>query len=168
MALWIVRPVDIQGALFIPELNYHDGWKFIFRKKFCRIHNRPGQFAPCMARKVRGYLSSKCSANFLNLLIIHPCYKHFNLSDTVQARGNSWNRLGLLLFNSIFPTSEFVNLRLLWPPLWSSGQGFWLQIQRSRVRFPAPPDFLSGSGSGTGCTQPREPREVNWGATWIK
>ena len=45
--------------------------------------------------------------------------------------------------------------------LWSSGQGFWLQIQRSRVRFPALPDFLSGSGSGTGCTQPREPREVN-------
>ena len=47
------------------------------------------------------------------------------------------------------------------PPLWSSGQGFWLQIQRSRVRFPALPDFLSGSGSGTGCTQPREPREAN-------
>jgi hypothetical protein len=47
------------------------------------------------------------------------------------------------------------------PPLWSSDQGFWLQIQRSRVRFPALPDFLSGSGSGTGCTQSREPREVN-------
>ena len=47
------------------------------------------------------------------------------------------------------------------PPLWSSGQSFWLQIQGSRVRFPAPPDFLSGSGSGTGYTQPREPREVN-------
>ena len=42
------------------------------------------------------------------------------------------------------------------PPLWSSGQSFWLQIQRSRVRFPALPDFLSGSGSGTGSTQPRE------------
>ena len=24
---------------------------------------------------------------------------------------------------------------------WSSGQSFWLQIQRSRVRFPALPDF---------------------------
>ena len=45
--------------------------------------------------------------------------------------------------------------------LWSSGQSFWLQIQRSRVRFPALPDFLSGSGSGTGYTQTREPREVN-------
>ena len=28
--------------------------------------------------------------------------------------------------------------------------------------------FLTSSGSGTGSTQPREPREVNWGATWIK
>jgi hypothetical protein len=52
------------------------------------------------------------------------------------------------------------------PPLWSSGQSFWLQIQRYRVRFPALPDFLSSSSvTGTGSTQPRE---VNWGATWIK
>ena len=28
--------------------------------------------------------------------------------------------------------------------------------------------FLSSSRSGTGSTQPREPPEVNWGATWIK
>ena len=42
------------------------------------------------------------------------------------------------------------------PPLWSSGQSCWLQIQRSRVRFPALPDFLSSSGSGTESTQPRE------------
>jgi hypothetical protein len=36
------------------------------------------------------------------------------------------------------------------PPLWSSGQSSCLQIQRSRVRFPALPDFLRGSVSGTG------------------
>jgi len=38
----------------------------------------------------------------------------------------------------------------------SDSQSFWLQIQRSRVRSPALPDFLSSSGSGTGSTQPRE------------
>jgi hypothetical protein len=39
--------------------------------------------------------------------------------------------------------------------LWSSGQSSWLQIQRSRIRFPALPDFQS-SGSRTGSTQPRQ------------
>ena len=52
-------------------------------------------------------------------------------------------------------------MKTIRPPLWSSGQSFWLQIERSRVRSPALPDFLSSSGSGTGSTQPREPREVN-------
>jgi hypothetical protein len=33
------------------------------------------------------------------------------------------------------------------PPLWSSGQSFWLQ--RFRVRFPALLDFLRSSGTGT-------------------
>jgi hypothetical protein len=42
------------------------------------------------------------------------------------------------------------------PPLWSSDQSSWLQIQRSRVRFPALPDFLRSRGSGTWSTQPRE------------
>jgi hypothetical protein len=40
------------------------------------------------------------------------------------------------------------------PPLWSSVHGSWLLTQRSRVRFPATPEFLSRSGSGTGSTQP--------------
>jgi hypothetical protein len=51
------------------------------------------------------------------------------------------------------------------PSLWSSGESFWLQIQRSWVRYPALPDFLRSSGSGTESTQPRED---NWGATWKK
>jgi hypothetical protein len=55
-----------------------------------------------------------------------------------------------------------IKLQLRWkyvykrPPLWSSGQSSWLQIQRSRVRYPALPDFLGSSGSGTGSTQPRK------------
>jgi hypothetical protein len=32
------------------------------------------------------------------------------------------------------------------PPLWSSDQSFWLQIQRSRVRFQTLPDFQTSSG----------------------
>jgi hypothetical protein len=49
------------------------------------------------------------------------------------------------------------------PPLWSSDQSSWLQIQR--------PEFDSrhyqkkSSGSGTGSTQPHE---YKWGATWQK
>jgi hypothetical protein len=51
------------------------------------------------------------------------------------------------------------------PPLRSTGQSFWLQIQRSRVWFRALPDFLRSSGSGRRSTQPRED---NWGSTWSK
>jgi hypothetical protein len=70
-----------------------------------------------------------------------------------------------LVQDVIFDLANFTVCSSDWPPLWSSGQSFWLQIQRSRVRFPALPHFLSSSGSGMGSTQPRE---LNWGATWIK
>jgi hypothetical protein len=51
------------------------------------------------------------------------------------------------------------------PPLWSSSQEFLDIDPEVRFRFPAPPDFLKSSGSGTGSTQPRE---YNWWATWKK
>jgi len=37
--------------------------------------------------------------------------------------------------------SELLLIVIDYEPLWSSGQSFWLQIKRSRVRFPALPDF---------------------------
>jgi hypothetical protein len=40
------------------------------------------------------------------------------------------------------------------PPLWSTCRSSWLLTYRFRARFPALPDFLSCSGSGTGSTQP--------------
>jgi hypothetical protein len=48
------------------------------------------------------------------------------------------------------------NLSLLRPLLCSSDQSSWVQIQRCQVGFPALPDFLRSSGSGTGSTQPPE------------
>jgi hypothetical protein len=56
----------------------------------------------------------------------------------------------------------FITLHVVGPPLWSSGQSSWLQIQRFWIQFPALPDFLRSNGSGTGPTQPRE---VDRGAT---
>jgi hypothetical protein len=50
----------------------------------------------------------------------------------------------------------FYFLSWLFNDTWSSGHSFWLQMQRSWVRFPALPDFLRSSGSGTGFTEPRE------------
>jgi hypothetical protein len=49
-----------------------------------------------------------------------------------------------------------------WPSLRSE---FLATDPEVRVRFPALPDFLRSSGSGTGSTQPRE---YNWGAVWKK
>jgi hypothetical protein len=41
--------------------------------------------------------------------------------------------------------------------LFDAGRKYsWLQIQRSRVRFPVLPDFLRSSDSETESTQPRE------------
>jgi hypothetical protein len=48
----------------------------------------------------------------------------------------------------------YMQFNIVGTPLWSSGQSSCLQIQRSRVRLQALPNFLS-SASGTGYTQPR-------------
>ena len=76
-----------------------------------------------------------------------------------------WLTMSTYIYKTGIIQGVYVSHMWIRPTLWSSGQSFQLQIQRYRVRFTALPDFLSSSGSGTGSTQPRE---VNWGATWIK
>jgi len=121
-------------------------------------------------------------------IVISPLSKQMRNRGWIPGRGKSiFRRVGInyerwllaswgqFISLSICPSNrteqlssewiKLLNFRRLRPPLWSSGQSFWLQIQRSRVRFPALPDFLSSCWSGTGSTQPRE---INWGATWIK
>ena len=51
------------------------------------------------------------------------------------------------------------------PPLWSRGQSFWLQIQRSRVRSRRYQIFWVVVGLERG---PLSLVRSNWGATWIK
>jgi hypothetical protein len=56
----------------------------------------------------------------------------------------------------VFPVRYELNLCYVEesrPPLRSSDKSSRLHIQRSRVRFPALPDFLRSSGSGTRSTQ---------------
>ena len=77
----------------------------------------------------------------------HLCLAKVTCGSMVQAHVNSVSIVAAYISSCVCVGG---------PPLWASGQSFWLQIQRSRVRFPALPDFLSSSGSGTGSTQPRE------------
>jgi hypothetical protein len=77
-------------------------------------------------------------------VVQQPC-----IHNAHQASGG-----GVILILSHLYNSSVVNIRR--PPLWSSGHSFWLQIQRSRVRFPALSVFLRSSGSGMGFTQPHE------------
>jgi hypothetical protein len=62
-------------------------------------------------------------------------------------------RLNFIIFlENCVNMKEFIRLNNvnIRPPLWYSGQSFWIQIQRSRIRFPALPDFLRSRGSERG------------------
>jgi hypothetical protein len=79
-------------------------------------------------------------------------------TDCVQRYWITQNCVNVIFYCRSLFTHEVL---ICWPPLWSSGQSFWL----SRVRFPALQFFFRSRGSGTWCTMPRED---NWGATGIK
>jgi hypothetical protein len=88
-------------------------------------------------------------------------YKHFSLnvieipyykvSHSIYTAIKLFTRLSKIYIEIYI---LFFSSYLKGPSLWSSSQSTWLQTQRSRVRFPALPNFLSSSGSGTGSTQP--------------
>ena len=70
--------------------------------------------------------------------IVWSCDWHYSKRD----KGISFCILHLGVGFAYFILVKYFILWTYWrPPLWSSGQSFWLQIQRSRVRFPALPDF---------------------------
>jgi hypothetical protein len=75
-----------------------------------------------------------------------------NRSESVSAPWHNERPASSEIISRIYPV---LHVTLNKPSLWSSGQSSWLQNLRSRVRFPAPLDFLSSSGSGMGPTQPR-------------
>ena len=98
-------------------------------------------------REIAGYEGVK--------LIDAYCCKSHHVTLTICCEIISSGIASYALYQSNTCIFKFLVV-LFGPSLWSSGQSFWLQVQRSRVRFPALPDFLSSSGSGTGSTQPRE------------
>ena len=106
-------------------------------------------------------ISSGIFPERLKYSIIKPLYKKGDRTDLSNYRPisilTSFSKvLEKVLYKQLMEYLNNNNILFTRPPLWSSDQSFWLQIQRSRVRSPALPDFLSSSGSGTGSTQPRE------------
>ena len=129
--------------------------------------NRASVIILCITNYYQQFCYCLAHENNLFIHIFHYIYNNTcsfvtNLSLYMAVMGrNMWEK-----YNEI--KKKFINIcAISWyfilivqlvcrPPLWSSGQSFWLQIQRSWVRFSALPDFLSSSRSGTGSTQPRE------------
>jgi hypothetical protein len=79
------------------------------------------------------------------LVTCRGLFDFYNVPVTYRSVGPATERRDIIFFSIPFG-----------PPLSSSGQSSWLQIQRFRVRFPSLPDFLRHSGSGTVSIQPRE------------
>jgi hypothetical protein len=116
----------------------------------------------CLVRRVvltvRGGRSKLSTGSEIRLVAVMKCTNTINYpypsadSSTCMSSGICIRENNSFVLNFIVTVFSKGNRS----PLWSSGQSFWLQIQRSHVRFPALPHFLRSSGFGTGSTQPRE------------
>jgi hypothetical protein len=67
-----------------------------------------------------------------------------------HVKKRQWNNRGMKDLYNFILINPFICMSLHVLARWSSGQSFWLQIQRPLVRFPALPDFLRCRASGTG------------------
>jgi hypothetical protein len=104
---------------------------------------------------------------FSDLCMTHTEQNLWNLDQSIYSCLGQ-NCIDILKqFSSFQIALQYVFLRLYFILcfLWSSGQEFLAADLEVRVWFPALPDFLRNSGSGTGSTQPRE---YNWVANWKK
>jgi hypothetical protein len=98
-------------------------------------------------------------ATFLSTAGPGAVYRRVSKHFKEQGNAKNTDRASVTYISAGFRRTILLNAKedyMTVPPLWSSGQSFWLHIQRSLVRFPALPDVLRSRGSGTGATQPRE------------
>jgi hypothetical protein len=100
---------------------------------FCLTSERAFGGHPPLDRETR-ILNSALSMTSNRILSNLPKRAVLRWHKTCLFRTFIWNKFRcsecLMRYRKIFP-----------PPLWSSGQSFWLQIQRSRVRFLADSRF---------------------------
>jgi hypothetical protein len=94
----------------------------------------------------------RMSHSVVKLCVLSKRKQKLNFSVYIR-RDRIWNTI-IIKESNIFN----LNARIQWSE-------FLATDPEVRVRFPALPDFLSSSESGTGSTQTRE---YNWGATWKK
>jgi hypothetical protein len=173
-------PDILYNPKFITMLPRARHWSLSWARWIQSISRHPPSQRPCMIRllyrasswSVLSWLSPQ-NAACVPLLPMHAtCLAHPILPFTgcLNCRlglKQEWMLSLLSTFECLSFFYRFFTILLpggvWWPPLWRSGQSSWLQIRRSRVRFPKLADFLRStcSKSGTGSTQPRED---NWAA----
>ena len=163
--LWTILAETIANCTQQRQGETKQGSKNLLRVTAVLSHDglRPAQVSSAAASLSGG----QCfTSQHRDRLPLYRFKRHFNqILEELGTRWCSWLRhcattsrkvVGSIPDGVIGTFHLYTCNSLEGPPLWSSGQSFWLKIQRSRVRFPALPDFLSSSGSGTGSTQPRE------------